>query len=69
MRGGSRPGKEKNRDKSIAQGAEQIDRDYFNRVCMLPTPIAKAEFERRFRISPTLRQNIARSLWVGYTQT
>jgi hypothetical protein len=50
MRGGSRPGKAKTRDNGIAQGAEQIDQDYFNRVCMLPAPILEAEFERRFRM-------------------
>jgi hypothetical protein len=50
MRGGSRPGKAKNRDNDIAQGAEQIDWDFFNTVCLLPAPIAEAEFERRFRM-------------------
>jgi hypothetical protein len=50
MRGGSRPGKAKNRDNGIAQGAELIDRDYFSRVCLLPAPISEAEFERRFRM-------------------
>jgi hypothetical protein len=50
MRGGSRPGMAKIRDDGIAQGAEQIDRDYFNRVCLLPAPNAEAEFERRFRM-------------------
>jgi hypothetical protein len=49
MRGGSRPGKAKNRDNGIAQGAEQIDRGYFNTVCLLPAPISEAELERRFR--------------------
>jgi hypothetical protein len=32
------PDKGKTRDNGIAQGAEQIDRDYFNRVCLLPVP-------------------------------
>jgi hypothetical protein len=49
MRGGSRPGKAKNRDNGIAQGAEQIDRGYFNTVCLLPAPISEAELKRRFR--------------------
>jgi hypothetical protein len=62
MPGGSRPGKAKNRDNGIAQGAERIDRDYFNRVCTLPAPIAEAELECRFRISPVLRQNSVGSL-------
>jgi hypothetical protein len=47
MRGGSRPGKAKNRDNGIVQGAEQIDQDYFNRVCLLPAPNAETVFERR----------------------
>jgi hypothetical protein len=46
MCGGSRAGKEKHRDKHISQGAEQIDSDCFNRVCMLLAPIAETEFER-----------------------
>jgi hypothetical protein len=39
-----------NRDNGIAQGAVQIDRDYFNKVCLLHAPIAEAEFESRFRM-------------------
>jgi hypothetical protein len=50
MRGVSRPGKAQNRDNGIAQGAVQIDRDYFNRAGLIPAPIAEAEFERRFRM-------------------
>jgi hypothetical protein len=50
MRGGSRPGKAKNRDNGVAQRAIQIDRDYFNRVCVLPAPIAGADVERIFRM-------------------
>jgi hypothetical protein len=45
MCGGSLPGKAKNHDNGIAQGAEQIDRDYFNRVCLLLAPISETEFE------------------------
>jgi hypothetical protein len=48
MRGGSRPGKAKNRENGITQKAELIDQDYFNRVCLLPAPISDEEFERRF---------------------
>jgi DNA-binding transcriptional regulator LsrR (DeoR family) len=44
MRGGSGPGKANNRENGIARGAEQIDRDYFYRVCLLPAPIAEPEF-------------------------
>jgi hypothetical protein len=50
MRGESRAGKTKNRDNGIAQGAEQIDRDCFKIVCLLPAPIVEAELERRFRM-------------------
>jgi hypothetical protein len=32
------PDKAETRDNSIAQGAEQIDRDYFHSVCLLPVP-------------------------------
>jgi Plant transposon protein len=50
MRGGSRLGKAKNRYNFMAQGAMQIDRDYFSRVYLLPSPIEEAEFDRRFRM-------------------
>jgi hypothetical protein len=67
MRGGSRPGKAKNRDNGIAQGAELIDRDYFSRVCLLPAPISEAEFERRFRmprsVYEVLREGLLETDW------
>jgi hypothetical protein len=50
MCGRSRLGKAKNRDNGIAQGVEQIDRDYFNRVCLLPAPNAETEFEPSLRM-------------------
>jgi hypothetical protein len=35
----------------MARGEVKIDRDCFNRHCLLPAPIAEVEFERRFRMS------------------
>jgi Plant transposon protein len=49
-RGGSLPGKAKNRDNGIAEGAERIDRDYFNRGGLDSAPLAESEFERRLRM-------------------
>jgi hypothetical protein len=49
-RGGSLPGKAKNRDNGIAEGAERIDWDYFSRGGLDSAPLAESEFERRFRM-------------------
>jgi Plant transposon protein len=50
IRGGSVPGRPKCRDNGIEEGAEQIDRFYFNRTSLLSAPIFEADFERRFRM-------------------
>jgi hypothetical protein len=62
MRIGYRPGKAKNCDNGFAQGAEQIDQGHFNRVCLLPAPIAEAEFERRFRMPRSLYEVLREGL-------
>jgi hypothetical protein len=54
IQGGSFPGRARNGERRIGQGAAQIDMDYSNRLCLLPAPIAEAEFERRFRMPPSV---------------
>jgi hypothetical protein len=73
MCGSSLPGKARNREKGILQGAEQIDRDYFNRFCLLPAPILEAEFEQRFRMPRSgyevLRDSVFGNRQIFHTET
>ncbi|PXF41507.1 Protein ANTAGONIST OF LIKE HETEROCHROMATIN PROTEIN 1 [Gracilariopsis chorda] len=56
--GGSKPGKQPNRDIGRESGKRRLDQDYFCRVSLAPSVFLTAEFERRFSVTRTIYESI-----------
>ena len=66
-RGGSEVGRSGNRDRGRESGAVRIDLDYFCRKNIGPPTFNDVEFQRRFRVSRNIYEQVRSKVCLLYT--